>query len=664
VGYESTTISTDQIGSVGVEALPVVRVVSDNKPDHVDNRVNTLKTQLRTYQAAQTDRHNQNQWVNATGSDADAFVAPAIATLRNRSRWIYRNSALARGIIDTFANDVVGNGPRLQFIPEVEDKFEHWATEADITGMRDLTGDLRLDIVGQLTAGSSLAAMVSTRKPREVTDSPVTLRIQRIEPDRLQSPYNKISDPKFRSGIEIDSQGRPKNYYVLKNHPGSQFLPVAGFSDMDFDKVAAHRVIHLYKEDESNQYQGVPWITPSIPLFAQLKRFIAAVLAAAETAADLSGVLQSAGDVVDPEEVETFDTFDIERNMIMTLPAGWKVDQFKPEQPASTFKEFRREIINEIARPLNMPFNIAAGNSEGYNYSSSQSDFLLYMRFVRWMERWLERRKLNRVLFLWLREAMLIEGFLTDGTKNKILSGKVKPAWLWTSQEPRDEIKHAKAQETKLKNGSITLHEIWSGEGKDPERQREKLSEEIEWFEAKGIRHPLGKAVKESSGKAMEEVKRAVQSGVPIAVTEARARMGLPPEPPAGELLRFNDQDVLAYHIKSGILTINEVRKVLGWKAVPWGDVPIRDSNVITVDIESGEIETGEQTTEETDIESNDDERGTITVNMARKALGYKPVSWGGKLVSREYQEMLEWGNFERNCFMARVKGKVRRLVA
>ncbi len=35
------------------------------------------------------------------------------------------------------------------------------------------------------------------------------------------------------------------------------------------------------------------------------------------------------------------------------------------EQPATTYAEFKREILNEIARCLNMPFNVAAGNSSG-----------------------------------------------------------------------------------------------------------------------------------------------------------------------------------------------------------------------------------------------------------------------------------------------------------
>jgi hypothetical protein len=30
------------------------------------------------------------------------------------------------------------------------------------------------------------------------------------------------------------------------------------------------------------------------------------------------------------------DTIELERNMLLTLPGGWKMSQVKPEQPATT----------------------------------------------------------------------------------------------------------------------------------------------------------------------------------------------------------------------------------------------------------------------------------------------------------------------------------------
>ena len=57
--------------------------------------------------------------------------------------------------------------------------------------------------------------------------------------------------------------------------------------------------------------------------------------------------------------------------------------QVEPKQPTTTYAEFKKEILNEIARCLNMPFNIAAGNSSGYNYASGRLDHQTYFKSIR-----------------------------------------------------------------------------------------------------------------------------------------------------------------------------------------------------------------------------------------------------------------------------------------
>jgi capsid protein len=51
--------------------------------------------------------------------------------------------------------------------------------------------------------------------------------------------------------------------------------------------------------------------------------------------------------------------------------------------PATTYAEFKKEVLNEIARCLNMPFNVAAGNSSGYNYASGRLDHQTYFKAIR-----------------------------------------------------------------------------------------------------------------------------------------------------------------------------------------------------------------------------------------------------------------------------------------
>ena len=59
------------------------------------------------------------------------------------------------------------------------------------------------------------------------------------------------------------------------------------------------------------------------------------------------------------------------------------MSQMEAQQPATTYAEFKHEILNEIARCLNMPFNIASGNSSGYNYASGRLDHQTYFKAIR-----------------------------------------------------------------------------------------------------------------------------------------------------------------------------------------------------------------------------------------------------------------------------------------
>jgi len=87
-------------------------------------------------------------------------------------------------------------------------------------------------------------------------------------------------------------------------------------------------------------------------------------------------------------------------------------------------------------------------------------------------------------------------------------------------------------------------------------------------------------------------------------VGEARTALGLSDEPPDDKLLRFNDQDVLQYHIESGVLTINEVREVLGLSKVDWGDVPVRKAGVTPVNISGSNQEADEEEPDESETDA------------------------------------------------------------
>ena len=412
------------------------------------------------YDAAQTTDDNTRHWVNSDNLSANAANSASVRrTLRNRARYEVANSSYAKGIVLTLANDAIGTGPRLQMLlrdtPELNTDIEtRWSEWADRVG---LAAKLRTMRMAEVTDGEAFALFGNTSaEDDEVT---VTLDLKLIEADQVSSPLLNIFDANAIDGIRIDTFGNPTEYDVLKYHPGDSAF---GWTD-EVNTYPAYKVIHLFRADRPGQYRGVPELTPALELFAQLRRYTEAVIAAAETAADFAAVIYS--DMPSSNDVDVvapLDTIEIEKRMMTTMPYGYKVEQLRAEQPSSTYGEFKNHILNEIARCLNMPFNVAACNSSSYNYASGRLDHQVYFKSILVERRYLEVACLSRIFILWYAEARRVYGWPDVPIQHE---------WHWDGYEHVDPESEANALMTRLSIGMATHPGEWARDGKDWEGQ-------------------------------------------------------------------------------------------------------------------------------------------------------------------------------------------------
>jgi len=481
------------------------------------------------FDSAQTTPDNRRHWANADGYSADVAASPAVRqTLRNRARYEVANNSYARGIVLTLANDVIGTGPRLQMLLDtgendgagginglIEREFSAWCKAVD------LPGKLRTMRMARAQDGEAFGWLFSNR----ALGTPVKLDLYLIEADQVTTPTlaalrHGASEPGENGvdGIEFDSFGNPAAYHVLTSHPG------AGGSSWNavqtFDRVPATNMIHWFRADRPGQSRGLPDILPALPLFAQLRRYTLAVIAAAESAANVAIFMKTntpAGG--EAAEVAPKTEMEFTPNMAVFGPEGWEPMQIKAEQPATTYSEFKREILNEIARCLNMPFNVAACNSSGYNYSSGRLDHQTYHKSVRVEQDHLEDVVLDRILNMWLAEAVNVYPELAalkrpdaarasasdSGLTNvsavthgstianasvvvnvsagvDVLEGVIPAVphqWFWDGREHIDPAKEANAQATRLANNTTTLATEFAKQGKDWETEVRQRAREV-----------------------------------------------------------------------------------------------------------------------------------------------------------------------------------------
>lgn len=446
--------------------------------DQFGNRMATPKERAAIairakWDAVQTTPDNARHWAMADGLSARAAASPDVRRkFRNRSRYEVDNNSYAKGIVLTLANHTIGTGPRLQVLLKNQDHnriiqqgFMRWARRIR------LAEKLRTMRVVRSVDGEAFGVLVTNMG----LAGPIKLDLLLVEADLFTTPNLSMPKPNAVDGIVFDESGNPIEYHKLKHHPGDLQFSV---NPKDMDTLPASAVIHMFRMDRPGQVRGIPEIAPALPLFAQLRRFTIATLAAAETAADHAAVLYSdapAGfEGVDTAEDNVFDTIPIEHRMMLTLPYGWKMGQFKAEHPTTTYEMFKRALLQEIARCLNMPFNIAAGDSSSYNYSSGRLDHQTYFRAVQIDQDDFEQRAVERMFAAYLDEAALIPGYLPDGIG---LLDELPHQWHWDEIEDIDPEKTANSDESRIGSGTLTRARAYARQGLDVDEEDRKAAE-------------------------------------------------------------------------------------------------------------------------------------------------------------------------------------------
>jgi lambda family phage portal protein len=431
------------------------------------------------FDAAQTTAENRRHWQFADAKSADAALSADVRkVLRERSRYEVANNSYAAGIVRTIAEDTIGVSPRLQLAiarddeaslkasQTVEAAFHRWADRID------LGGKLRTMRAARIRDGEVFALMISNPRTREETG--ISLDLQLVEADQVYSPVVpdlRDGDSFHVDGIILDRFSNPLAYQVADLHPGSELG--TGFGT--FKRYTAKQVIHYFRADRPGQHRGVPELTPALPLFAQLRRYTLAVLSSAEAAASFAGIIYTdAPPGGEARPVRMLEPISLERQTLMTMPAGWKMSQLSAEQPTTAYADFKGELLDEIGRCLCVPSNLARGNSSAYNYASGRLDHQIYRRAIDVERGVISRMILDRVFEQWWDEAVL----LSDIIPARLRRSPVPHSWFWSAAPHVDPAKEAVAAKTRLEAGLTTLADEFASVGKDWQEQMRQRAKE------------------------------------------------------------------------------------------------------------------------------------------------------------------------------------------
>jgi capsid protein len=421
-----------------------------------------------SYDAAQTTPTSANYWPGQDHFDADRSNTPAARkTTRERARYEVANDSLAKGIVLTLANHEIGGGPALQVLTQndgfnamVQARWNEWCVATDFAEK------LHTMVQARIVDGECFALMGTNDR----LDHAVKLDVRLLECDQVATPFLPYAVPNRIDGLWFYAWGNATFYAVLRWHPGGVFP----YWTWLYDTVPAQYVLHLKRTDRPNQHRGLSELGPALRLFAQRRRFLEAVVKAAETGANLAILLKTplpAGVEAATDPV-TIGAADIPQNMVAALPYGYDALGFKAEQPATTFEMFDRRLILNIARVLNMPYAIAACDSSQSNFSSGRLDHQTYFAMVRVMQA-RAAKICSRVFAAWFQEACRVFAWKVPASP--------APAHVWNFVEAEysDPEVQANAVGTGLATGTTSFSRILNSQGIGVAALHKKAAEEL-----------------------------------------------------------------------------------------------------------------------------------------------------------------------------------------
>lgn len=456
-------------------ALTPLRSVAPSAPiEAVKNRARV--PWRRSFKGAEISRLT-GDWIPSR-STPDEEVRRDAKLLRQRTRELARNSAIARNYLSLLSVSVIGhvgfkhqsqvrNNPKSSTEPgelntrindELERGFADWSKAVSLDGRMSLT-----QFQSQAIQAVARDGEVFIRKWRSTTGH--GLALEAIDADLIDELYNVPAGKdvnEVRMGIEVDRLGRRVAYHVW-NRPTSLFAPA---SDRKRERIPATDMLHLYDPERVNQTRGVSWFACVMMLLHAIEGYIEAELTAARVGAAKMGWFvrqENESGAVSPESEDGVLTTDATPGSFEFAPDGYEVQAWNVDHPNSNFGDFMRSLLRQVAVGLRVSYNALVSDLESVNYSSMRSGMLIEREVWRQLQQWWIHDFLEPVYREWLTQSVLTGEVSVDTREfKKLLKSEFTPrGWDWV-----DPLKDTNASIAAINAGLETHTDVLASQGR------------------------------------------------------------------------------------------------------------------------------------------------------------------------------------------------------
>lgn len=355
------------------------RIVASVAPEKGLRR-QTARQAMAYYEAARESRFRK---FHLDGGHPDNLTRMGAKAVRDQARFLERNHDIARGILRTITNNVVGphgigvepqprradGGIHDEFAAQIRALWADWQRRPEVTWRLNFSKLQRAMVRTWVRDGEALAQMISGPVIGLDHGTRVPFSLEAFEPDFLPLDYD---DPAhgIRQGVEINAWGRPRAFHFHRRHPQDS---LAAARD-GYKRITAQDVLHVYNCDRLHQARGVSEFASVLGRLEDVRDYEESERVAAKLAARLTMfVRRGSPESYDPEtDPRARDASGAAVPRELGLEAGTILDNLGPGEDVELI-DTKRPNVNAITWRQGQLRAVAAG--VGASYSSIARDY-------------------------------------------------------------------------------------------------------------------------------------------------------------------------------------------------------------------------------------------------------------------------------------------------
>jgi len=301
-----------------------------------------------------------------SAQSGDAEIYAAGQRLRDWARYLAKNSAIVKAVLD--ARQTKGVGPGLRYEPMVTDRAGNLLPKlndairrlhADWSQAADVTGELsRQEIERRVWRDWDCAGEVFARRVyRGRTRERIGFQVQLIRSELV--PYGWVQSGRAIMGIDRDEWGKPTTYWVYPYAPDAYTWRYA-MPSLQPRAVPADQIVHLRRQEEDlDSTRGVTLFHAVIFRASDVAEYQQSHRRAARASANLFASINRSLDY-DPAQTESASQEPIsfsDLQILDYLKQGESLNFHDPQHPNQNAIEFVNQELRQFAAATRVAFS-------------------------------------------------------------------------------------------------------------------------------------------------------------------------------------------------------------------------------------------------------------------------------------------------------------------